>query len=117
VCCVWLSAAACPVGVVDVQGRVPSLMTAAVESEASEFSVFCFIFDVSSMGHYPNQDKKNDPRAGTRPSSPQTEKTAPGLATQGKRGLVAIFWFLFGLQRIRLAQERGCAVVGTSVSQ
>jgi hypothetical protein len=57
------------------------------------------------------------PRTGTRPSSPQTEKTAPGLATQGKRGLVTLFWFLFGLQRDRLAQERGRAVVGTNESQ
>jgi hypothetical protein len=60
---------------------------------------------------------KTNPRAGTRPSSPQTGKTAPGLATQGKRSLVAPCWFLFGLQRDRLAQERGRAVVGTNELQ
>jgi hypothetical protein len=128
------------------------------------------IIGIGLLKYYPIQDKKNDPRAGTRPSSPQTGKkqrtnsthrargvswnpfgsclgsngidwrkngaaqwweitnlnktvkpipapvpsppspqtgkTAPGLATQGKRGLVAPCWFLFGLQRDRLAQER-----------
>ena len=33
------------------EGRVPSLMTAAVESEVSNSTFFSFVFDVSSMGH------------------------------------------------------------------
>jgi len=33
------------------EGRFPSLMAAAVESEASESYIFSFIFDVSSMGN------------------------------------------------------------------
>jgi hypothetical protein len=33
------------------EGRVSSLMTAAVESEASESYLFSFIFDASTMGH------------------------------------------------------------------
>jgi hypothetical protein len=33
------------------EGRVPSLMASAVESEVSESYFFSFIFDVSSMGH------------------------------------------------------------------
>jgi hypothetical protein len=33
------------------EGRVSSLMAAAVESEVSESYFFSFIFDVSSMGH------------------------------------------------------------------
>jgi hypothetical protein len=33
------------------EGRVPSLMTAAVEREVLNFHFFSFFFDVSSMGH------------------------------------------------------------------
>jgi hypothetical protein len=33
------------------EGRVPSLMTAAVEREVSNSYFFSFFFDVSSMGH------------------------------------------------------------------
>jgi hypothetical protein len=33
------------------EGRVPSLMTAAVEREAADSSLFSFFFDVPSMGH------------------------------------------------------------------
>jgi hypothetical protein len=33
------------------EDRVPSLMTAAVEREVSEFYFFSFVFDVPSMGH------------------------------------------------------------------
>jgi hypothetical protein len=33
------------------EGRVPSLMTAAVEREVSNFYLFSFFFDVPSMGH------------------------------------------------------------------
>jgi hypothetical protein len=33
------------------EGRVPSLMTAAVEREVSDSYLFSFFFDVSSMGH------------------------------------------------------------------
>jgi hypothetical protein len=33
------------------EGRVPSLMTAAVEREVSKSYFFSFFFDVSSMGH------------------------------------------------------------------
>jgi hypothetical protein len=33
------------------EGRVPSLMTAAVEREVSDYYVFSFFFDVPSMGH------------------------------------------------------------------
>ena len=33
------------------EGRVPSLMTAAVEREISNSYFFFFFFDVSSMGH------------------------------------------------------------------
>jgi hypothetical protein len=34
------------------EGRVPSLMTDAVEREVSDSYLFSFFFDVSSMGHY-----------------------------------------------------------------
>ena len=34
------------------ESRVPSLMAAAVESEASDSYFFSFIFDVSSMGQW-----------------------------------------------------------------
>jgi hypothetical protein len=33
------------------EGRVPSLMTAAVEREVYDSYLFSFFFDVSSMGH------------------------------------------------------------------
>jgi hypothetical protein len=33
------------------EGRVPSLMTAAAETENSNSYFFFFFFDVSSMGH------------------------------------------------------------------
>jgi hypothetical protein len=34
------------------EGRVPSLMTAAVEREVPNSYFFSFFFDVSSMGHH-----------------------------------------------------------------
>jgi hypothetical protein len=34
-----------------VEGRVPSLMAAAVEREVSDSHFFSFFFDVQSMGH------------------------------------------------------------------
>jgi hypothetical protein len=46
-----LSAAESPEGVAKVQGRIPSLIAAAVESGAYESSFFQFIFDVSSREH------------------------------------------------------------------
>ena len=33
------------------EGRVPSLMTSAVEREVSDFYFFSFFFDLPSMGH------------------------------------------------------------------
>ena len=53
---------------------------------------------------------KTIPAPFTRLSWPVNKKAAPGLATQGKSGLMALCWFLFGLQRGRLAQKWGHAV-------